>query len=69
MKKNCQSVVRDSGQAAPKGSQDGAMLAQLDLKQFADSLWMPSAIEDAHFEEMIRKQSQSDASKRNDDRQ
>ena len=63
MKKHSQQIELRSELLGPEPGWAGAMLSKSKLKKFADSLWMPSAIEDAHFENMGRQKSQSESSK------
>ena len=69
MKKRPQPIKPLSGQSDPNLGQAGAMMSTAHLKKIADSLWMPSAIEDAHFEAMRRRNEQSGVPKRHIDLQ
>lgn len=66
MKKYSQPIELHSGQSDQRLGQDGAMLSKSDLNMFADLLWMPSANEDAHFENMRRQNAQSGTPKTTD---
>jgi len=62
MKKHSQPIDSNSGKVGP-------MLSKSDFEKFADSLWMPSVIEDSHFEEMRKQRSQKGIPKRHIDDQ
>ena len=62
MKKHSQPIDSNGGKV-------GSLLSKSDFEKFADSLWMPSVLEDSYFEEMRKQRSPKDIPKRHIDGQ